>query len=372
MFKIRNETRIALLAIAALALAIWGFKFLKGINILTASKTFYVRYNNVDQLRPSSPVFINGFQVGMVKDMYVDQADDRTIIAVLNIDRGVDVPKNTRATIIGLSLMGGKAIELQFDQPCNGADCAESGDYLQGAAKSFMQSLVGDPRQLDAYMERLQVGLTAIYDSIADPRDPQGFGRTLVALQHSLTNIVAMTDKINRMLDLSTAGMASTVNNTAEITRTIRDGNQNIASLLANLDAVSKQLKDASLDISAGKANTALDSVTTSLAALRQTLVATQKTIGKVDALAENLVKGKGTAGKLLNDEQLYDNLVRASQQIQLLTQDLRLNPKRYTTVKLKIFGKNKTKGYVNPIDDPFYQGVVDSLERDYIQKIKQ
>ena len=74
-----------ILAVVALGLAIWGFQFLKGINVLKTSKTFYVRYQNVDQLRPSAPVFINGFQVGMVKDLYVDSEDDRTIIAVPSI-----------------------------------------------------------------------------------------------------------------------------------------------------------------------------------------------------------------------------------------------------------------------------------------------
>jgi hypothetical protein len=56
---------------------------------------------------------------------------------------------------------------------------------------------------------------------------------------------------------------------------------------------------------------------------------------------------------------------------MELLLQDLRLNPKRYTTVKLKLFGKNKTKDYANPIDDPAYQMLVDSLERAYSKKAK-
>ena len=129
MLKIRNEVKIAILATAALGLGFWGFKFLKGLNVLSTSKTLYVKYNNVDQLRPSSPVFIQGFQVGMVKEMYIDEADDKTIITVLNIEGNVDIPKDAIATIIGLSLMGGKAIEIIIPHPCDG-DCAESGDYL--------------------------------------------------------------------------------------------------------------------------------------------------------------------------------------------------------------------------------------------------
>jgi hypothetical protein len=52
--------------------------------------------------------------------------------------------------------------------------------------------------------------------------------------------------------------------------------------------------------------------------------------------------------------------------------QDLRLNPKRYNTVKLKLFGKNKTPNYANPLEDPAYQLLIDSLERDYLRKSKQ
>ena len=65
MLKISNETKIGLLAAAAIAVGIWGFQFLKGINVLTASQSFYIRYNDVEGLRPSSPVFISGHQVGM-------------------------------------------------------------------------------------------------------------------------------------------------------------------------------------------------------------------------------------------------------------------------------------------------------------------
>ena len=167
MFKISNETKIGLLAIVAIALGIWGFKFLKGMNVLTASQTFYIRYDNVEQLRPSSPVFINGLQVGMVKDIFVDPEDDQTIVTVINLERRIDIPKNTVAVIVSESIMGGKAIDLEINGTCEGGDCAQSGDYLTGRTKSFFESVIGNPKELDAYTERLRIGLTALYDSIA-------------------------------------------------------------------------------------------------------------------------------------------------------------------------------------------------------------
>jgi len=369
MFKLNNETKIGLLAVVAIALGIWGFQFLKGINVLTRSQTFYVKYRNVEQLRPSSPVFINGLQVGMVKDLYVDPEDDKTIVAIINLERDVDIPKDAVAVIVSASIMGGKAIELEIPRPCSGGDCAQSGDFLQGRTKSFMESIVGNPEQLDEYMDRLKLGLTTIYDSIADPSHPHGFGRTLVALHNSLYNIALMTSKINHFLDASTAGLTATANNTAEITRAIRESNQSITSLLANMSAVSQQIKDAGLDKSGQKASSLLDSVTLSVSALRNTLNTTQAAISKIDTLASGLAGGQGTAGKLLNDPEFYDNMARTSRHLQLLLQDLRLNPKRYNTVKLKIFGKNKTKDYHNPLEDPAYQMLVDSLERDYSRR---
>ena len=78
MIKLSNEGKIGLLAIITIALFIWGLKFLKGQNILSASKNIFVEYKNIDQLKVSSPVLINGFEVGVVKDIYLKPEDLNT------------------------------------------------------------------------------------------------------------------------------------------------------------------------------------------------------------------------------------------------------------------------------------------------------
>ena len=371
MFKLNNEIKVALLAIAAVGFGIWGFNFLKGTNLLTSSTMLYVRYKSVDQLRPSSPVYIKGFQVGMVEDMYIDTDNDTTIIAVLSIDRGVEVPKDAIALIVGESLMGGKAITLEFDHPCQGGSCAEDGDYLLGASQSFIASVLGEPGAIDPYMARLRVGLTSIYDSIADPNDPQGLGRSLVALEATLRNLEITTLKINRLIEASTRSLSATAQNAADITSNLKGSNKDIAATIANLSAITEQLKNAGLDKSSAKASAAIDSITASLASMRLTLMTANGTLLRVDTLAQNLVLGKGTVGKVLNDEEMYRNLLATTRQLHLIMQDLRLNPQRYTTLKVKLFGKNKVKPYYAPQEDPAYQMLIDSLERDYSSKVR-
>ena len=63
-----------------------------------------------------------------------------------------------------------------------------------------------------------------------------------------------------------------------------------------------------------------------------------------------DMESGKGTMGKLLKDDAMYNNLTKASKEIELLLQDLRLHPTRYVNVSL--FGK-KEKPYTAPKEEP-------------------
>lgn len=369
MLKISNETKIALLAIAAVVLGIWGFKFLKGQNVLTPSKNFYVEYDNVQDLRVSAPVFIRGLQVGSVKDIYIDPEDDQTIIVVLNIERGFDVPKDAIATITSPSFMGGRAIELIFKHPCSD-DCAENGDYLKGSSRSFLAGMI-EPGEIDIYTERLRKGLAINIDSLAQ-ENPESIAGTLEALDNSMKNIEALTRKFDNLLAASARGLTLTVDNAAALTGSLNENRDELASIFRNLDTLSSQLKSAGFDQSSQKAGQALDSLTQRLSDLRFTLKTTESMIASVDTLTQNLRKGRGLAGRAFSDEVVAADMERTIRHTQLLIQDLRLNPKRYTTVKLKLFGKNKTKDYATPFNDPIYTMQADSLERLLSQRLHE
>jgi phospholipid/cholesterol/gamma-HCH transport system substrate-binding protein len=110
--KISNEFKIGLMAIVVVAVSVWGYNFLKGKNILKTSNTYYVRYANIEQLAPTSPVLIRGLNVGSVESVALDD-DMQTIIAKLDIKRGIRIPADAQAVIISTGLMGGVGVVVR-------------------------------------------------------------------------------------------------------------------------------------------------------------------------------------------------------------------------------------------------------------------
>jgi phospholipid/cholesterol/gamma-HCH transport system substrate-binding protein len=71
---------------------------------------------------------------------------------------------------------------------------------------------------------------------------------------------------------------------------------------------------------------------------MTQVLSKTNSAVSRLDSVMAGLERGEGSAGKLLQDESLYNSLDSTSRSLDLLLKDLRANPKRY--VHFSIFGR--------------------------------
>ncbi|MDE6011463.1 MAG: MCE family protein, partial [Prevotella sp.] len=61
-----NEVKIALVAIAGIAILFFGMQFLKGLTMFSSDNNYYARFDDVSGLSVSSPVYANGYKVGVV------------------------------------------------------------------------------------------------------------------------------------------------------------------------------------------------------------------------------------------------------------------------------------------------------------------
>ncbi len=328
-----NETKVGILAVVAIALLIWGYKFLKGQNILTSSNILYVEYEQVDMLSISSPVLINGFQVGVIANMYLKPEDMKTIVTVLDIDRGVNIPKNTIAEIISTDITGGKGINLNFNGPCSGDDCAKSGDYLKGATKGILQSMVPQD-ELAQYLEQLGSTVSEVLDTInqklTDP-NAEGVGKAFQDFSATLENLNATTGRLNNLLARSSGNIESSLKNVDALTSKLNDNMASVDSILANTAAITAQLKEIDLKKTIEETG---DNANEAIAKLQGTLDTADKAMAELTSLLNGIKAGKGTMGKLFTDEELYNSLNATSKQLQEFLKDLENSPYRYIPLK--------------------------------------
>jgi len=338
-----RETKIGLLAIVAIAVLVVGYNFLKGQEVFSKTNTYYIVYENVDQLGIGDMVVINGYRIGQVTDIQLNKENVRSLIVAITLGDDLPIPKDASALIKSDGLLGGRFISLEFEKACSGANCAVSGDYLQPAEESMIAGLIGDPASLTPYIDLVRTNTGPIIDSITSRTDTNGIGRTMRSLEATSRNLESLTGKLDRLLARTSNNLTETTGNVASITQNLEENNAKIASILSNVDSTTAGL--AQLDMTS-----TLNAVNATLKDLRGTLQTSNGAMENIAGVTKSINDGEGTLGKLIGEDDIYTRLDRAVTNLDLLMQDFRLNPKRY--VNVSVFGK-KDKEYKVPGDDP-------------------
>jgi len=332
-----REIRVALLAIAAVGLFYIGYKFILGSNVLTVSNIYYVKYDHVNLLKPSTPVTISGVQIGFVSNVE-PMLDSKKVKVTLDLDRNVKVPKNTVAVIKATSFMGGQAVELIYDDPCAEGNCAASGSFLKGASQDLLSSLV-DRQAFESYLSAVERTLGSIVDTINQQllsEDAEGpIANSLRDLESTMANLKTGTSRLDGLIARSSSGIEGTINNLQGISDTINANNGKIASILSNTDKVVGELSEAELAATVQDIRTTVDELKTLLGTADAAFVG-------INGIVSKLENGDGTLGKLINDGALYQDLSQLSEQADTLINDIQERPYRYVPFK----GRNRVKRY--------------------------
>jgi len=351
--RISNEFKIGLMAVIVIALAFWGYKFLRGKNILKTSNNYFVRYDNIDQLAASSPVLIRGITVGIVAHVKLDD-DMRSIIATLDIDNEIRIPKDAVALIVSTSIMGGKAVELKISGACEGDECAKPGDFIEGRVQGFLDSFLpsgggsgggGDTNVSNALM--------TLADSLTSPYANNEIAKTYTQLSKLIRNLASITSTLDKSMSTYDLHLQNSLANIETITGVLARNQDKIASSLVHMESLTRQLDEADFGKTTENLNALVDDAQVTFSNLNKAVNEAQHSFTQLSAITSDLQNGKGSLGKLMKDNHLYDNLTLTTHNLNLLLQDFRLNPKRY--VNVSVFGK-KQKEYEVPEDDPAFQ----------------
>lgn len=319
-----RETKIGIFALAAILLLIFGYQFLKGKNVFTRSQTYYIRYDNINQLSKSDPVLLNGFQIGLVQDIYQDPDNLQKIIVMLNINPDVQVPDESVAEINTTSLMGGKAIILKL----KGACCKKSGDFLSGTTEGMLNSMVGE-ENLKSYIEMMTTSIEILADTlISKISGNASIGKSGQNLEAIIENARITTQLVNTLL-ASDGPTFRSMNNISGITGNLKDSNPEIQATLENVNKITADLQAAQLSNTVAELNKTLTD-------LQGTLAGANTAIADIAAITDAIKTSQGTLGLLINDRELHDQLDQSLVELELLLEDIRLHPKRYTRILSK------------------------------------
>jgi phospholipid/cholesterol/gamma-HCH transport system substrate-binding protein len=309
--KFSNEAKVGILVTVALAALLWGLNYLKGKDVFTSRNTYYAVYDNVDGLVKSNPVFMNGFRIGIVNA--IDFMPDKSgkLLVTLKIDRHVFVSKDAIAKIFNSDLIGTKAMRIDLGAsltPANDDDTLFS--ELESGLAQQLGKQVGPIKDKT---EHLIVSLDSVVQMMHvmfDPATQNNLKSGIGHLNNSLASIDHMVSDDNGKLQL----MISNINS---ITGNLKSNQQQINNILNNISKVSDSLAAANFAETIRKAD--------------EVLAQSQEMLTKIN-------QGKGSLGKMVNDQQLYDNLTATSHDLDELMKDLKANPKRY--VHFSVFGK--------------------------------
>ena len=295
--KLTKEIKIALVAIVGILIMYFGINFLKGMNLFSTNNAYYMTFDDIQGLGASTPIYADGYKVGIVDGLEYDYKENGPIKVKVDIIKDLRIPQGSKAEIVK-DLMGNLQVNLLLAN--NPRERVEPGGIIPGAVNGGMMDKAANlVPVVEKMLPKLDSILTSVNALLADP-----------ALAASLHNVETITSN----LTVST---------------------RELYTLMAGLN---KQVPGM-----IGKANGVLDNtnrLTANLASLdvQGTLNKVNQTLESAHQFTEKLNSNQGSLGLLMNDTKLYDNLTSTMSHADSLVIDLKAHPKRY--VHFSVFGR--------------------------------
>ena len=304
--KLSREIKTAILIIGCIIIFIFGFNYLKGTSLLSNEKTIHALYDEVEGLVVGANVTIRGLNVGKVK--IIDFNDDFEKIKVSFSIRGdLAFSNKSIAQLYEAGLIGGKAIAIipKYDT----SNVIKSGDILFSEIKPGLTELVNQQiAPLQDKIEGLLTSADSLFAGISNVMNYEtqnNLKMTLEGLASTIENVNILSSNINKILDANEKELGLTV--------------KNLSKVSGNLNKITDSLKEMPLS---------------------STVKNFENTSSQLKQIIERLNSGEGSAGMILNDNKLYDNLVNSSEALEALLTDLKSHPKKY--VHFSIFGRKE------------------------------
>lgn len=290
-----KEVKIGIAGIVSLCMLVYGINYLKGKNLFKPSSYFYVKYKDIQGLAKSSPVFADGYRIGIVSDIYYDYQHPGNVTVEVELDNEMRIPKGTHAELV-TEMLG--TVKMNIILAVNQNEAYAIGDTIPGTVNNGLMEAVTKSimPQMEKMLPKLDSIMTSLNKIAADPNIPA----TLKSVRTTADNLAETTTQLRGMMK----------NDVPQITKKINQIGDNFVEVSNNLKGIDYASTFRKIDL----------------------------TMDNVKMVTEKLNRKDNSLGLLLNDSSLYRNLSNTGANASLLLQDLKANPKRY--VHFSVFGR--------------------------------
>ena len=302
MFKgLTNEFKVGVLAVVSICIFFIGYNFMMGRdNFFDRGRDFIVKYNNTQGLSVGTKVIFNGFKIGMLRSLKMN--DEQQIVAKIEITSDMPIPKDSKIKIES-ALLGGVTLKLLI-----GTDkvLAENGDELGSEYSKDMFSM------MNSRIVNVANSADSVMGTLNDFFHKEGLNNSVKELPIVLSELARTIAEIRSSVALLRPGIAGTANGMSEFSANLPEYDKQLREGLGHFNKVGRQVDSVRVD---------------------ELLNNLSVSSGKLASMLTRLDEGKGSMGKLLNDEQLYLDIVKTNLELQKVMLDLKKYPEKYIPV---------------------------------------
>jgi phospholipid/cholesterol/gamma-HCH transport system substrate-binding protein len=293
--NISKEFKVGLMALIAGTTLYLGFNFLKGADVFRNSNTFYIKYSKVDGLAPSNPVLINGYQVGKVKTLTLNQEDNNSILVSIDLNKDILVGDGTYAEI-AKDLLGSMSIVLKMGK--NNKQYSNN-DTIRGGFQLSLTDMLGSK----AYpvIDHLDTTLVNIGHLLDNEMRTKLYG--------TLSNLNAITSILKTTMETGQNNLDGTFKNLNTLTSNLVETEKKLTPILNKFGSLADTLNDLQLKEAVSNANILLKELNKS---------------------ATKLSNGEGTLGAMLTDKSAFNNINKTLKDLDSLLVHLERNPNHF------------------------------------------
>ena len=302
--KYSKELKIGVFVVVVMVASFFLINYLRGEDIMNKEIELVSRYDRVEGLVASAPVYIKGYKAGKVSEVVYEPENDQFKV-VCSVRKEFKIPQDSRMTIYAVDIMGGKGVRLDLG---TSEVLVSDGEFLQPAFEAgLMDGLAAD---LGPLLQKVGTTLDSLGVTVA------GVNRVL-------------SEKNTQSISNTLAHLERTMSDVKNIAASVEGKSAELEAFISNLSDLSSSFNGI-----ASKVDTTVAGVNELMGTINGTDI--DGVVASLNELLENINDPEGTVGKLLNDGSVYNSVDSLLNDVDVLVKKIQENPKKY--IKISIF----------------------------------